>query len=116
MEEDVVSSGTGSGRIKGVANVAKAINEAVNPYNIGIGEEPEGAVDFNSSEFKVCKANLPVKPNLWTKVRSALLYEVKVELTPYQQKVEDDINKFLHQEITWAKTKSFLFQEVKFGK
>ena len=42
--------------------------------------------------------------------------EIKVELTPYQQKVEDEINEFLHQEITWEKVHDFLFQEVKFGK
>ena len=34
----------------------------------------------------------------------------------YQQKVEDEINEFLHQEITWGKVKNFLFQEVKFKK
>ena len=42
--------------------------------------------------------------------------EIKVELTPYQQKVEDEINEFLHQEITWEKVHDFLFQEISFGK
>ena len=42
--------------------------------------------------------------------------EIKVELTPAQQKVEDEINEFLHQEITWEKVHDFLFQEVTFGK
>ena len=42
--------------------------------------------------------------------------EIKVELTPYQQKVEDEINEFLHQEITWGKVHDFLFQEITFGK
>ena len=42
--------------------------------------------------------------------------EIKVELTPAQQKVEDEINEFLHQEITWGKVHDFLFQEVTFGK
>ena len=42
--------------------------------------------------------------------------EIKVELTPQQQKVEDEINDFLHQEITWEKVHDFLFQEVTFGK
>ena len=41
--------------------------------------------------------------------------EIKVELTPYQQKVEDEINEFLHQEITWDKVHDFLFQEISFG-
>ena len=60
--------------------------------------------------------NLPVKTGFWSKVKSILFYDIKVELTPYQQKVEDEINEFLHQEITWQKVKDFLFQEVTFGK
>ena len=32
------------------------------------------------------------------------------------QKVEDEINEFLHQDITWEKVHDFLFQEVSFGK
>ena len=65
---------------------------------------------------------LPVKTGFWSKFKSFWLQdvdwnkEIKVELTPYQQKVEDEINEFLHQEITWAKVKDFLFQEVSFGK
>lgn len=67
--------------------------------------------------------NLPVKTGgFMTKVKAFLFQEIdwhkeiKVELTPYQQKIENEINEFLHQEITWAKVKAFLFQEVKFGK
>ena len=60
--------------------------------------------------------NLPMKTGFWNKLKSVLFYEIKVELTPYQQKVEDEINEFLHQEITWGKVKDFLFQEVTFGK
>ena len=29
---------------------------------------------------------------------------------------ENEINEFLHQEITWGKVRDFLFQEVTFGK
>ena len=66
--------------------------------------------------------NLPTKIGFWTRVKSFLFQEIdwnkeiKVELTPYQQKVEDEINEFLHQEITWEKVHDFLFKEVKFGK
>lgn len=63
----------------------------------------------------IAGANLPAKTGFWNKVKSVLFYEIKVELTPYEQKVEDEINEFLHQEITWAKVKDFLFQEVTFG-
>lgn len=57
---------------------------------------------------------LPTKVGLWSKIKSFLFQEINVELTPYQQKVEDDINEFLHQEITWQGFKNFLFQEIKF--
>ena len=30
--------------------------------------------------------------------------------------MEDEINAFLYQEITWQKIHDFLFQEIKFGK
>ena len=65
------------------------------------------------AKFKVCeKSNLPVKPSFFTKLKNVLFYEIKVELTPYQQKIEDEINEFLHQEVTWQSFKNFLFQEV----
>ena len=66
--------------------------------------------------------NLPVKQGFWSKFKAFWLQdidwnkEIKVELTPYQQKVEDEVNEFLHQEITWEKVHDFLFQEVSFGK
>ena len=62
----------------------------------------------------VANAELPAKIGIWPKVKAFLFQEIKVELTPYQQKVEDEINEFLHQEITWQGVKSFLFQEIKF--
>ena len=66
--------------------------------------------------------NLPAKQGFWSKFKAFWLQEIdwnreiKVELTPYQQKVEDEINEFLHQEITWEKVQDFLFQEIKCGK
>lgn len=66
--------------------------------------------------FRVASSNLPATPSVWTKLKNVLFYEIKVELTPKQQKIEDEINEFLHQEITWEKVKSFLFQEITFGK
>ena len=59
------------------------------------------------------------KPSsMWNKLKGIFCYEIKVELTPYQQKIEDEINEFLHQEITWEGFKNFLFQDVNitFGK
>ena len=66
--------------------------------------------------------NLPVKTGFWNKFKAFWLQEIdwnreiKVELTPYQQKVEDEINEFLHQEVTWKKVHDFLFQDISFGK
>lgn len=105
------------------------------------GEENKGTGVFGGIEFDNSKqenagavngafggvqtaenANLPAKPDLWTRFKNFWLQEIdwnkeiKVELTPYQQKVEDEINEFLHQEITWEKVHDFLFQEVSFGR
>jgi len=75
---------------------------------------------INGTEFKPVGSALPVKTGFWSKVKAVLFQdidwnrEIRVELTPYQQKVEDEVNEFLHQEITWSKVKSFLFKEIKF--
>jgi hypothetical protein len=67
-------------------------------------------------------SNLPTKVGFWSKFKGFWLQEIdwnkeiKVELTPHQQKIEDEINEFLHQEITWEKVHDFLFQEVSFGR
>ena len=67
-------------------------------------------------------SNLPVTNGFWQKFKNFWLQdiewdrEIKVVLTPAQQKVEDEINAFLHQEITWGKIHDFLFKEIKFGK
>ncbi len=76
-----------------------------------------GGVEVKPEEAKVnTEFNLPTKVSIWTKIKNFFCQDIKVELTPKQQKVEDEINEFLHQEITWGKVKDFLFQEVKFKK
>lgn len=76
------------------------------------------SMDDNGAQESVLNTarNLPAKTGFWSKVKSVLFYDIKVELTPAQQRVEDEINEFLHQEITWQTVKDFLFQEVTFGK
>ena len=80
----------------------------------GIGGTMEAGTIRNSA--------LPAKTGFWSKFKAFWLQdidwnkEIKVELTPYEQKVEDEVNEFLHQEITWEKVHDFLFQEVTFGK
>lgn len=72
-----------------------------------------GGAGTSNSAFKVCgNSNLPAKPSFWSKLKGILTYEIKVELTPYQQKVEDEVNEFLHQEVTWNSFKNFLFQDI----
>lgn len=62
----------------------------------------------NDTIFKKVEAgNLPAKQSVWTKIKQVLFQEIdwntpiKVELTPYQQKVENEINEFLHQEVSF---------------
>ena len=95
-----------------------------------LGEENKisgvfGGVQFSGEAQQagtIRNDKLPVKQGFWSKFKAFWLQEIdwnreiKVELTPYQQKVEDEINEFLHQEITWGKVHDFLFQEVSFGK
>ena len=91
-----------------------------------------GGVEFENNDVEkvnnienagtIRNDKLPVKVGFWNKFKSFWLQEIdwnkeiKVELTPYQQKIEDEINEFLHQEITWEKVHDFLFQEIRFGK
>ena len=89
-----------------------------------------GGIEFENNPEKmklenpgtIRNTNLPVKVGFWNKFKSFWLQEIdwnkeiRVELTPHQQKIEDEINEFLHQEITWGKVHDFLFQEVTFGK
>jgi len=96
--------------VKELANALKKVNACSEVNDLsGIGGNEIGEM---GSTFKVASTNLPEKPSVWTKIKNALFYEIKVELTPHQQKIEDEINEFLHQEITWKSFKSFLFKEV----
>ena len=118
-----VSDTIGSEALKDITNVLKKSTVGSGEISIGgttdsqasnstVSSETESADCISGSAFKVATTNLPEKTGFWTKVKNALFYEIKVELTPYQQKVEDEINEFLHQEVTWGKVKDFLFQEV----
>ena len=74
----------------------------------------------NAGTIRQAGSNLPTQVGFWNKFKAFWLQdidwnkEIKVELTPYQQKVEDEINEFLHQDVTWEKVRNFLFQEVSF--
>lgn len=98
------------------------LNQESNVFG-GVSFEDEiqdNAVVENAGTIQ--KAELPAKVGFWQKFKAFWLQEIdwnkeiKVELTPKQQKIEDEINEFLHQEITWEKVHDFLFQEISFGK
>ena len=90
-------------------------------YGVGT-EEQAGGIGLGEVDVVGQSKNLPVKAGFWSRMKNFWLQdipwnaEIKVELTPYQQKVEKEVNDFLHQEITWGKIHDFLFQEIKFGK
>ncbi len=96
--------------------------DSINEGGVNMQEENplENTVQENVGTIR--NKNLPVTTGFWQKFKDFWLQEIdwnkeiKVVLTPAQQKVEDEINAFLHQEITWAKVHDFLFQEIKFGK
>ena len=83
-------------------------------------ENSEGSQETVQQAGTIRNKDLPVKQGFWGKFKAFWLQdidwnrEINVELTPYQQKVEDEINEFLHQEITLGKVHDFLFQEIKF--
>ena len=85
----------------------------------GTFKSPEVIVQENAGTIRDTSLT---KYGFWQKFKSFWLQEIdwnreiKVELTPHQQKIEDEINEFLHQEITWEKVRDFLFQEITFGK
>lgn len=66
--------------------------------------------------------NLPIKQGFWERIKVFWFEkinwnkEIKIELTPHQQKIEKEINEFLHQEVTWKKIHDFLFKKIPFGK
>ena len=96
-----------------IENVKK-ISDAIKNVNLGSQESGvNNAESLGGSQFTVAKnTTLPEKTGFWTKLKNALFYEIKVELTPYQQKIEDEINDFLHQEVTWKSLKEAALAEV----
>ena len=99
--------------VKELADALKKVSASSSSEEIGLGgAELSSSSEPCGSTFKVAGTNLPEKPSVWTKMKNILFYEINVELTPKQQKIEDEINEFLHKEITWNSVKNFLLQEV----
>ncbi len=96
-----------------IGNLENVISETnISSSNELNNKETTSDNTTNDSAFKVVGTNLPAKPSIWTKIKNILFYEIKVELTPYQQKIENEINDFLHQEITWKSLKEAALSEV----
>jgi len=98
-------------------NERKELVDALNEINASFGNGNSEVVEESgssqiSSSFKVAGSNLPAKPSIWTRMKNVLLYEIKVELTPSQQKMEAKINDFLYQPITWKSLKEAALSEV----
>ncbi len=56
--------------------------------------------------------NLPSEVSVWTKIRNFLCQDIKLELTPKQEKVFQEVHDFWHQEITGEDVHDFLFYEI----
>lgn len=78
-----------------------------------MSEKIMGGVEITDSASETA---LPAKVGMWPKVKAFLFQEIKVELTPAQQQFQNDLNDFLHIELTWQDFHDFLFQEIHFGK
>lgn len=96
--------------VKELADALKKVNSSSVEFELP-GLEGNSSNNEIGSEFKV-SSNLPAKPSVWTKIKNVLFYEIKVELTPKQQKIEREINEFLHAPITWKSLKEAALSEV----
>ena len=93
------------------------INDQETTTNYAGGVEGIGANNLQS-----VGTNLPAKQGFWSKFKAFWLQpvdwkkEIKVELTPYQQKIEDELNDFIFDKLSWSNFKNFLFKNASFGK
>lgn len=83
-------------------------------------KETDGnTVNNNVNNFEPIKKDKAItKQGLWSRVKAFLFQEIdltapiKIELTPYQQKVENEINEFLHQEVSFKGIVNFFKKGV----
>ncbi|MBR3163675.1 MAG: hypothetical protein IKF17_06240 [Clostridia bacterium] len=95
-------------------------NQSEITNNTSTGTTTTSSTTTGTATASSASTNLPVTRSFWSNMKAFWLQEIdlnqkidwkreiKVELTPYQQKVENEINDFLHQEITWEKFRNFL--------
>ncbi len=90
-------------------NGVNGVGEQFNKVNTNQDTLGNSNFEGNNSEiFRPISADKAMtKKGFWSKVKEFLFQEIdltapiKLELTPYQQKVENEINEFLHQEISF---------------
>jgi len=77
-----------------------------------------GGVHYNEQQNTIANVgtNLPAKQGAWNKVKSVLFYDFNFKLTPHQQKIEDELNDFIFEKLSWSNFKNFLFKNASFGK
>ena len=77
-----------------------------------------GGVQYNEQPNTIANVgtNLPAKQGAWDKVKSVLFYDFNFKLTPHQQKIEDELNDFIFEKLSWSNFKNFLFKNASFGK
>ena len=77
-----------------------------------------GGVQYNEQQNTIANVgtNLPAKQGAWDKVKSVLFYDFNFKLTPHQQKIEDELNDFIFEKLSWSNFKNFLFKNASFGK
>ena len=56
--------------------------------------------------------SLPAVISVWTKIRNFLCKEIRLDLTPKQEKVFQEVHDFWTQEITGKSIHDFLFYEI----
>ena len=77
-----------------------------------------GGIQYNEQPNTIANVgtNLPAKQGAWDKVKSVLFYDFNFKLTPHQQKIEDELNDFIFEKLSWSNFKNFLFKNASFGK
>ena len=58
------------------------------------------------------RSQVPAEVSVWSKIRNFLCQDIGLELTPHQTKVFQEVNDFLHQEITGQTIHNFFFYEI----
>ena len=100
FEDGENNLGTNSNECSSFFETSYNTNQVTNADNVTTGN--------TTNRYDTVEKNKAItKQGLWSKIKTFLFQEIdltapiKVELTPYQQKIEDEINDFLHQDFSF---------------